>query len=81
MEVIEFISSMADATGNKIDSVQAGLPPGFPEEVRTVVTFRGLLEGVTELNITKHDWSVGQMAIFSLIGWHQSMDKLAESLK
>ena len=80
MERIEYTSGMADKNGNRLDPVQAGLPPDFPEEVRTVVTFKELMEGVTEVTITEHDWGLGQMAVFSLVGWHQSMDKLAASL-
>ncbi len=81
MELIEFSSSMSDKGGNKIDPVQAGMPPDFPEEIRTVVTFKGILEHITELTITEYDWPLDQMAVFSLIGWHQSMDKLAASVK
>jgi uncharacterized protein YndB with AHSA1/START domain len=80
LEMIEFTSGMADKNGNKIDPVQVGMPPDFPEEIRTVVTFKELVEGVTEVTITEHDWGVGPMSVFSLIGWHQSMDKLAASL-
>lgn len=80
MEMIEFTSAMADKNGNKIDPVRVGMPPDFPEEIRTVITFKELMEGVTEVTITEHDWEVGQMAVFSLVGWHQSMDKLAASL-
>lgn len=80
MERIEFTSGMADKNGNRMDPVQVGMPPDFPAEIRTVVTFKELVEGVTEVTITEYDWGEGQMAAFSLIGWHQSMDKLAASL-
>jgi uncharacterized protein YndB with AHSA1/START domain len=80
LEMVEFTSGMADKNGNKIDPVQVGMPPDFPDEIRTIVTFKELVEGVTEVTITEHDWGVGPMSVFSLIGWHQSMDKLAASL-
>lgn len=80
MERIEFTPGVADKNGNKLDPTQIGMPPDFPEEIRTVVTFKALVKGVTEVTITEYDWGVGQMAVFSLVGWHQSMDKLAASL-
>lgn len=81
LELIELTSSLSDRDGNKIDPGQLGMPPDFPEEVHIVVTFRELVEGVTELTITEHNWSPGPMAVFALIGWHQSMDKLAASIQ
>lgn len=79
LEMIEFTSGMADKNGNRIDPVQVGMPPDFPEEIRTVVAFKELVEGVTEVTITEYDWDFVKMAAHSLIGWHQSMDKLADS--
>jgi hypothetical protein len=35
---------------------------------------------LTELTITEHEWSMGQMYVYSLVGMHQSIDKLAASL-
>ena len=81
MERIEFTSSISDKDGNRMDSGQLGTPPDFPEEIRTVATFKELLEGITELTITEHDWCMGQMAVFALIGLHQSIDKLAAAVQ
>jgi hypothetical protein len=35
---------------------------------------------MTELTIRVENAPVGQMFVYALAGWHQSMDKLAESL-
>lgn len=35
---------------------------------------------MTELIITECNWTMGQMAVYSLAGMHQSIDKLVEAL-
>jgi uncharacterized protein YndB with AHSA1/START domain len=80
MERLEFTQSLSDKDGNKINPVQAGMPPDFPKEMRTVIVFRSKKGDMTELTITEYDWTVGQMYVYSLAGLHQSIDKLAESL-
>jgi uncharacterized protein YndB with AHSA1/START domain len=79
MERLEFTQSLSDKDGNIIDPSQAGMPPDFPKELRTIIVFKAKGE-MTELTITEYDWTVGQMYVYSLAGLHQSLDKLAESL-
>lgn len=79
MERLEFTQGLGDKDGNKIDPAQVGMPPDFPEEIRTEILFKAKGE-MTELKITEFDWTMGQMAVYSLAGLHQSIDKLAESL-
>jgi uncharacterized protein YndB with AHSA1/START domain len=79
MERLEFTQGLADKDGNRIDPAQVGMPPDFPEEIRTVVIFKAK-GNMTELTITEYDWPVGQMYVYSLAGMHQSIDKLSESL-
>jgi len=80
MERLEFTQGLADKDGNRIDPAQAGMPPDFPKEIRTVITFKAKGE-MTELIITEYSWTPGQMMVYSYAGMHQSIDKLAESLK
>ncbi len=80
MELLEFTQGMADQDGNPIDPAQAGMPPDFPKELRTVIKFKAK-GAMTELTITEYNWTPGQMYVYSLAGLHQSIDKLAESLK
>ncbi|VVB90186.1 Activator of Hsp90 ATPase -like protein [uncultured archaeon] len=81
-EFLEFTQSLADKDGNKIDPDQVGMPPDFPKEIRTTVVFKKIKGcNLTELIITEKDWTPGQMYVFSFAGMHQSIDKLAESLK
>jgi uncharacterized protein YndB with AHSA1/START domain len=79
MQRLEFTQSITDQAGNRIDPSQAGLPPDFPKEIRTVVVFKAIGQ-MTELTITEYDWTVGQMYIYSQLGLHQSIDKLAQVL-
>jgi len=78
MEMIEFVQSLADKDGNKIDPAQLGLKD-FPKEVRTVILFKAK-GGKTEMTVTEYDWPVGQMFDNSVTGLNQSMDKLVDSL-
>jgi uncharacterized protein YndB with AHSA1/START domain len=80
MELLEFTQGLSDQDGNPIDPASIGMPPDFPKEIRTVVTFKAIGE-MTELTVTEYGWTPGQMYVYSLAGMHQSIDKLAESLK
>ena len=79
MERLEFTQSLSDKDGNKIAPAQVGMPPDFPEEIRTVIVFKAKRD-MTELTITEYGWTGGQMYVYSLAGMHQSIDKLAQSL-
>ena len=78
-ELLEFTQSLSDKDGNKIDPAQAGMPPDFPKETRILVTYKAKGD-MTELTITLYGWTVGQMYVYALAGWHQSIDKLAGCL-
>jgi len=81
MEYLEFTQGLSDKDGNPVDPAQVGMPPDFPKEVRTTIVFKAIRSDMTELTITEYDWTMSQMAVYSLAGMHQSIDKLAESLK
>lgn len=81
MEFLEFTQGLSDRDGNPIDPASVGMPPDFPKEIRTTIVFKPKAKGeMTELIITEYDWAMGQMAVYSLAGLHQSIDKLAASL-
>lgn len=79
-ERLEFTQTLADADGNPIDPAQVGMPPDFPREVRFVLEFKAQGEARTELTITEHDWTLGQMSKYAVIGMNQSMDKFAAGI-
>jgi uncharacterized protein YndB with AHSA1/START domain len=80
MERLEFTQCISDKDGNKIDPTQIGLPPDFPKEMHMMVLFKAK-GSMTELTIRVENAPVGQMYVYALAGWHQSIDKLAEILK
>jgi uncharacterized protein YndB with AHSA1/START domain len=80
MQLLEFTQGLSDKDGNPIDPAQIGIPPDFPKEIHTLVRFTPKGQ-MTELTITESGWTPGQMMVYSYAGMHQSIDKLAESLK
>jgi uncharacterized protein YndB with AHSA1/START domain len=77
--LLEFTQVLADKEGKTIDPAAAGLPPDFPGEMLTTVTFEARGE-MTKVVLTTLGWTPGQMFVFALAGWHQSMDKFEDSL-
>jgi len=82
MERIEFIQNLADKDGNQIDPAEIGMPPEFPRDMRTVVTFKDLGNGKTEMTVTEYnvptaDTELGKNAE---LGLNQSLDKMVVSL-
>jgi uncharacterized protein YndB with AHSA1/START domain len=76
MELLAFTQGLSDQDGNRIDPAQAGMPPDFPKELHTVVTFRAIGE-MTEITITETGWTPSQMYVYALAGTQQEMDKLS----
>lgn len=81
LERIEFIQNLADKDGNLADPASMGLPPDFPRDVRTVVAFKDLGGGKTEMTVTEYDMPgpETQMGKNAEIGLNQSLDKMAAS--
>lgn len=79
MQRIEYIHNLADRDGKKVDPVQLGLPPDFPEDTLTVVTFRALGDDKTEMTITEYAVAPAgsQMLENAEVGLNQSIDKMA----
>jgi len=78
MERIEFIQNLSDGDGNLVSPLTLGLPPEFPPDVRTVVTFKDLGNGRTEMTVTEYglptaDTELGRNAE---LGLNQSIDKM-----
>jgi uncharacterized protein YndB with AHSA1/START domain len=76
MQLLAFTQGLSDAEGNRIDPQQAGMPPEFPKELHTTVTFRPRGD-MTELTITMSGWVPSQMFVYALAGTQQQTDKLA----
>ena len=81
MKRIEFIQNLSDENGNLLDPATFGLPPEFPKDTRTVVNFKDLGKGKTEMTVTEYsmppaDTEIGRNAE---LGLNQCMDKMAAS--
>jgi uncharacterized protein YndB with AHSA1/START domain len=75
LKTIEFIQSLADEAGNKTAPTKVGMPPDFPVDIKTVVTFRSIAEDKTEMTVTEYA-DFGSISNFAQIGLEQSMDKM-----
>jgi uncharacterized protein YndB with AHSA1/START domain len=78
---IELIHNLADKDGHKVDPVAMGMPPDFPQDQLQIITFKALADQQTEMTVTEHGWTEGQMMDMSKLGLEQCLDKLGKSLK
>ncbi len=76
LQTIEFIQNLSDKDGNKTDPTKVGMPSDFPMNIKTVVTFREIATGKTEMTVTEYA-DMGTMSNFAQIGLEQSLDKMA----
>jgi len=76
LKKIEFIQCLSDEDGNKIDPTKVGMPPDFPMDIKTVVTFREIENGKTEMTVTEYA-DFGTISNFAQIGLEQSLDKMS----
>ncbi len=76
MQLLEYTTGLSDKDGNRIDPGQIGMPPDFPKELHTVVTFKAKGD-MTEVTITEDGWTPSQMFVYAFAGTQQEMDKLS----
>ncbi len=81
LERIEFILNFSDKDGNKLSPAKMGLPPGIPEEVPHVITFRKLGGNKTEMTVTEYGYASQETVNISKSGLEQCLDKMAASFK
>jgi uncharacterized protein YndB with AHSA1/START domain len=74
---IEFIQSLCDELGNKINPESVGMPADFPLNIKTVVTFNKLSDTQTKMTVTEYA-NFGTISNFAQIGLEQSIDKMNE---
>ena len=75
LQTIEFIQCLSDKDGNKTDPVELGMPPDFPIDIKTVVTFREVADNKTEMTVTEYA-DFGTISSFAQIGLEQSIEKM-----
>jgi len=72
--------SFADEHGNVVPASHYGMPGDLPLEFRVTVTFEDD-DGRTKLTLTHEGLPAGEQSEGAAVGWNQSLDKLAASLR
>jgi uncharacterized protein YndB with AHSA1/START domain len=80
MERLVFTDCFADEQGNVVPATYYGMSPDFPMEMLVIVTLEDE-DGKTKLTLRHIDLPTGPDREGAQLGWSQSFDKLAESLK
>lgn len=81
MNRLEFVQHFSDKDGHKLSPAKMNLPPGIPDEVRHVITFRPLQGDRTEITVTEFGYTSEQVVELSKAGMNECLDKMEESLK
>lgn len=74
---LEYVFHFTDAEGRRIGPAAAGIPPGVPDEVPHVVTFKRLGDTRTEVTIVERGYLTEQARDLSAMGMSQCFDKMA----
>ncbi|HTS43019.1 MAG TPA: SRPBCC domain-containing protein [Puia sp.] len=80
LQSIEFVQNLANEEGIKQKPTALGMPPDFPEDVRTLVTFKVIDKNKTEMTVTEFA-DFGQISHFAKLGLEQSLDKALSIFK
>lgn len=78
---LEFILNFTDQKGVKFDPAQMGMPPGIPQDVHHVITFRALGGGRSEMTVTEYGYTSEEVRDLSKAGMEECLDKMAEILQ
>lgn len=81
LQRIEYIFHFTDKEGNRIEPATMGVPPGVPNGVPHVITFKRLAENKTEMTITESGYTSETAVTISKMGLEQCLDKMAASFK
>jgi uncharacterized protein YndB with AHSA1/START domain len=76
-ESIEFVQHFTDKDGNKFEPSVLSLPPGIPESVRHLITFKAIGENKTEMTVTEYGYANQEVVTISKAGMEQCLDKMA----
>jgi uncharacterized protein YndB with AHSA1/START domain len=81
MKSIEFIQHFTDKSGNKLKPSDIGMPPGIPDEVPHILTFRKVDNEKTELTITELNYTNAQIVEISKAGTSSMLKKFATEVE
>jgi len=79
MKKFVYTDSFADAKGNVVPPSAYGMGEDHPDELVITVAFEDL-GGKTRMTTTTAGFPESEMKGMAVLGWNQSLDKLAESL-
>jgi uncharacterized protein YndB with AHSA1/START domain len=77
---IEFTLNFSDKDGTKLDPANMGMPPGIPQDVRHVITFKPVGNNRTEMTVTEYGYTSDQAHDISKAGLEQCLNQMAASL-
>jgi uncharacterized protein YndB with AHSA1/START domain len=80
LEKIVYTDSFADEKGNVVPATYYGFSGDFPMENQVTLIFEEF-DGKTKLTLIHAGLPAGEHRSNASIGWNQSLDKLAESIK
>jgi uncharacterized protein YndB with AHSA1/START domain len=80
-ERLEFLLRFADKDGQAHSPSAMGLPPGIPDRVPHVITFKPLDAHRTEMTVTEFGYADADTRDTSQAGLEQCLDKMARSFK
>lgn len=72
--------SFADELGNIVPATHYGMTGDFPLELQVTISFEEQ-KGKTKMTLCHVGIPAGEMGKMASLGWNQSFDKLAQSLK
>jgi len=81
LEKLVVTDSFADEKGNVVPATHYGMSPDFPLELQVTVTFEEYEGNKTKMTLRHVGFPAGQMGEMAEVGWNESFDKLAESLR
>jgi uncharacterized protein YndB with AHSA1/START domain len=79
-ERLVYTTSFADAEGNVVPASHYGMSDDIALEMQVTVTFKEQ-DGKTTMTLTHAGLPAGEMSEMTGLGWNQSFDKLAKSLR
>jgi hypothetical protein len=66
---------LGQQNGKRVDPVKAGVSPDFPQDVRSVVTFKAVGDNRTEMTVTEYGYTIDQWFDVSNAGLEHCLDK------
>jgi uncharacterized protein YndB with AHSA1/START domain len=80
MERLVYTDNFADEKGNAVPASYYNMPGDWSEELLVTVTFEEI-DGKTGITLKHTGLPAGELKELTGVGWNESFDKLAVSLK